>query len=321
MKNLNNYSKIKILFVGTPTFSAEHLKYLIKNRYFVIATLTQPDKFSGRNYIYSNNLIKNISLKNGIKIFQPISLMQKEFKEKIAKLSIDLLIVVAYGKIIPKWLLEKPRIGCINIHTSLLPRWRGPSPIQYAILYGDKKTGVTAIKMNLNIDEGDIICQQECIVEKKDNNLTLSNKLMQIGCKVMIKAIKIIVSKKFKLKKQNEKKVTYSKKINKNMSRLNWGLTAIYLDRLIRAFIPWPTSYFYIKDILFKVWEAEVIHNDHIKNNPGTIIISNKKGIQVATIKGIINLIRIQPANKKIMTVEEILNSRKNFFIPGNIIL
>lgn len=321
MKNLNNYSKIKILFFGTPNFAAEHLNYLIKNNYFIIGTVTQPDKFSGRNHIYSNNLIKNILLKNKIKIFQPVSLINKEFKKIIKKLSIDLLIVVAYGKIIPKWLLEIPNIGCINIHTSLLPRWRGPSPIQYAILSGDSITGVTAIKMNVNIDQGDIICQKTCAIEKKEDNLTLNNKLIKIGCETMIKAIKIITSKKSKLKKQNEKKATYSKKINKKMSKLNWNLSAIYLDRSIRAFIPWPTSYFYVKNILFKVWTAEVIDNYISNNNPGTIIVANKQGIQVATKKGVINLTKIQPENKKIMTIEEILNSRKDLFIPGSIIL
>lgn len=320
MKNLNDYSKIRILFFGTPSFAAEHLNFLIKNNYSIVGIVTQPNKFSGRNHIYSNHLIKKISLNNNIKIFQPFSLIKKEFKKKIKKLSIDLLIVVAYGKIIPKWLLDKTNIASINIHTSLLPRWRGPSPIQYAILSGDNITGVTAIKMNSNIDEGDIIYQKECIITNKDNNLTLNNKLTHIGCEVMMKAVNIITSKKIKLKKQNKKEITYSKKINKKISRLNWNMSAIYLDRCIKAFVPWPTSYFYIKEVLYKVWEANIIYQ-HKNIKPGTVVLANKKGIQIATKKEIINITKIQPANKKIMTVEEFLNSRKKIFLPGTIIL
>lgn len=319
---MNNNDFLKIIFAGTPSFSAIHLKYLIKHlKYKVVGVLTKKDKPSGRNKIITFSAVKKISLKNNIAVHQPVSLKQKEVIEFIKNYKIDLIVVVAYGLIFTEEILKIPRLGCINIHPSLLPRWRGPSPIQYAILSGDNKTGVTVIKMNKKIDSGDIILQHSCKIDLYDTSQTLFYKLSKISIKLMIKAIKKISNNSITLKKQNIKRIKYSKKLNSKKAKLNWYLTAKELECMIRAFIPWPVSYFYIKNNLIKVWKAHILYKNFINSKPGEIIIANKNGIQIATKKNIINITELQLSGKRVMTAKDFLNSKKSWFISGDIIV
>lgn len=311
---------LRIIFAGTPEFAAEHLKTIIKSNHNVIGVFTKPDNLNNsRNNSKKQNPVKMLALQNNIPVFQPYSFVS-DMLIKIEKMKVDLIIVVAYGLIFPTSILNLPIFGAINIHGSILPRWRGASPIQYAILSGDKITGITVIKMNSDIDGGDIICQKKCKIEFFDNSESLYKKILKISLKVMIIVInKISLGKFIKTTAQDESKVTYSKKINKKQARLNWLKSASILERHIRAFIPWPVSYFYIKKKLIKVFEAEVLPHQ-INKKPGEIILANKKGIQIATKNGVLNITKIQLFNRKIMKSSEFLNAKKYFFSPGDII-
>lgn len=319
MKLYSNFS-LKIIFAGTPIFAAEHLNVLINSHHTVVGVFTKPDKPSGRNKFVLQSPVKKLALTHNIPVYQPTSFLSDTLKI-IKNMKADLMVVVAYGLILPKSVLNIPSLGAINIHASLLPRWRGAAPIQYAILSGDKITGITVIKMDTGIDSGDIISKKVCKINFNDTSKTLYDKLSKIGPISMMQAIHKISIGIEETQLQNKNKITYSKKIYKTQGRLNWLLPANYLERCIRSFIPWPISYFYIKENLFKVFKAQVFPNKVNNSKPGEIILANKQGIQVATKNGILNITELQLANKKIMTSKEVLNSKKLWFIPGSIIL
>jgi len=312
--------KLKIIFAGTAYFSAEHLKALISSSYKVISVITQPDLPSGRGQKIIFSPVKKISIINKIPILQPMNLNDKIFQDKLLLLNADILIVVSYGKIIPKKLLTMFPQGCINVHASLLPRWRGATPIQSAILYGDKKTGISIIKMNEKIDSGTIINQKECNISIKDTTYSLSIKLIKFGIQALLEVLEKINTHTIVENKQNEKYVVLSKKIYKKDALLNWNIEAEKLDRLIRAFNPWPISYFILKNQTIKVWQAKVV--PFIKTNAciGEIISSNSDGIQINTSYQILNIEKLQFPGKKIMDVKQILLSKKKLFQTGTII-
>lgn len=311
---------LKILFAGTPNFSAKHLLALIKRGYSIIGVLTQPDRPSGRGKKLKYSAVKEVTLQYNLPIFQPENLLEKKIEESIYLLNPDLMIVVAYGLIIPKKILKIPRFGCVNVHASLLPRWRGASPIQYALLSGDKKTGITIIKMNSSIDSGDILSTESCFINPKDTTADLYKKLETLSISTLIKTICKL--KYIKPIKQDQNKKTFSKKITKKCARLCWLRSAIYLERCVRAFNPWPTSYFEVENhIAIKVWKAEVLSNLTHNEKPGTILNFNKDGMQVVTLKDILNIIFLQIPNKKIVHVKEIINTYAHWFYPGKILL
>ncbi|PPI87887.1 methionyl-tRNA formyltransferase [Candidatus Pantoea edessiphila] len=310
---------MKIIFAGTSKFAVSYLNYIIKSDHQVIAIFTQPDRPAGRGQKLTASPVKIFAQNKNIPFFQPDSLNSKQYEEIIANLNADIMIVVAYGLIIPVNILNIPYLGCINVHASLLPRWRGAAPIQRAILAGDKKTGITLIQMNEGLDTGNILYQIECDISSQDTSLTLSDKLSQLGLKGLISTL-------FKLSnnincsiKQDKKLVTYAKKINKKEAKLNWMLSAETLDRCVRAYNPWPISFFYIKNKLIKVWKVNVLNDMSIRyTNPGEIINITHKGIQVNTSIGILNLICIQFEGKKPMLIKDLINSHYEWFIPGS---
>ncbi|CAL4325122.1 methionyl-tRNA formyltransferase [Buchnera aphidicola] len=313
--------KLKIIFAGTSYFSAEHLNALIFTSYQVVAVITQPDKPCGRGQKIQFSPVKIISKKNNIPVFQPLYLNEKTFLDDISRLNADIMIVVAYGRIVPKIILTMFPMGCINVHASLLPRWRGATPIQSAIIHGDKETGITIIEMNETIDTGKIIYSEACSILSFDTTYTLSLKLINIGIKSLLKTLKNIINKKITKKKQNEKNCLVSYKIEKKDGLLKWNQKATKLERIIRAFNPWPTAYFKINNTIIKVWQAEVIPLDICTDSVGEIIKTNQQGIQVNTAYQILNIQKLQISGKKIITSREILLSKKNWFKVGAILV
>ncbi|PXW49800.1 methionyl-tRNA formyltransferase [Grimontella sp. AG753] len=308
---------LRIIFAGTPDFAARHLDALLSSEHQIVGVFTQPDRPAGRGKKLMPSPVKVLAEEKGIPVFQPVSLRPQENQQLVADLQADAMVVVAYGLILPKAVLEMPRLGCLNVHGSLLPRWRGAAPIQRSLWAGDTETGVTIMQMDVGLDTGDMLYKLSCPITAEDTSATLYDKLAQLGPQGLLATLTQIAAGTATPEIQDETQVTYAEKLSKEEALLDWSLPAEQLERCIRAFNPWPMSYFVIEDQPVKVWKASVI-NSQAKAEPGTIIEANKQGIQVATAEGILNLESLQPAGKKAMNAQDLLNSRREWFTPGN---
>lgn len=308
---------LRIIFAGTPDFAARHLDALLSSGHNVVGVFTQPDRPAGRGKKLMPGPVKALAEEHGLPVFQPASLRPEENQQLAADLNADVMVVVAYGLILPKAVLDMPRLGCINVHGSLLPRWRGAAPIQRSLWAGDAETGVTIMKMDVGLDTGDMLYKLSCPITPEDTSATLYDKLAELGPQGLIKTLEQLAEGTAKPEVQDEALVTYAEKLSKDEALLDWALPAAQLERCIRAFNPWPMSWMVIDDQPVKVWKASVIES-HVQAAPGTIVEANKQGIQVATAEGILNLELLQPAGKKAMSVQDLLNSRREWFIPGN---
>ncbi|MGP1939143.1 MAG: methionyl-tRNA formyltransferase [Arsenophonus sp. ET-DL9-MAG3] len=312
---------LRIIFAGTSDFSEQHLVALLckKDKYKIVGVLTKPDKPVGRGKKITLSPVKILAKKAHIPILQPTTLKTKENQRWIKSQHADVMVVVAYGFILPEIILNMLPMGCLNVHCSLLPRWRGAAPIQRSILADDKKTGITIIQMNVSLDAGDILYRISCPIEPKDTTATLYKKLVILGPIALIHTLDLLTSGQIKPEKQNDRFAIYAKKISKNEALIDWILSAERIERCIRAFNPWPLSYFIFSNQLIKILHANVIYHK-INSTPGTILNVNKTGIKIATGEGILNILKIQPAGKKIMLTGDFLNSRKEWFFPGRVI-
>jgi len=310
---------LKIIFAGTPDFAAQHLTALLASEHQVVGVFTQPDRPAGRGNKLTPSPVKVLALEHNIPLFQPKSLRPEENQQLVADLHADLMVVVAYGLILPKAVLEMPRLGCINVHGSLLPRWRGAAPIQRSLWAGDSETGVTIMQMDVGLDTGDMLYKLSCPIESSDTSATLYNKLAQLGPTGMLATIQQLADGSAKPEVQDETAVNYAEKLSKEEARLDWSLSAAQLERCIRAFNPWPMSYFMVEDQPVKVWSAQVLPHQ-ANSQPGEIVHADKKGIQIATSDGVLNITELQPAGKKAMKAQDILNSRREWFIQGNVL-
>ncbi|QFQ32299.1 methionyl-tRNA formyltransferase [Buchnera aphidicola] len=311
---------LKIVFAGTSNFSEKYLSALINFQCNIKAVITKPDRPHGRGHKIIFSPVKQTAMKKNIPILQPLNLGDENFQKILSSFCAEIMIVVSYGKIIPQKILSIFPKGCINVHASLLPRWRGASPIQSAILSGDKKTGISIIKMNNKIDAGNIIMLKECLISSKETSATLSLKLIKIGIKILMKALYKINNNIFKETQQNEKYATFSKKIVKTDALLNWNKSADFLERLIRAFNPWPICYFFMDQIPIKVWQAKTTENTCRNYSIGEIISIDKNGVQVNTKDKILNIEKIQLPGKNILSIKDIIISKKSYFKCGKIL-
>ncbi|HAI5590007.1 TPA: methionyl-tRNA formyltransferase [Escherichia coli] len=308
---------LRIIFAGTPDFAARHLDALLSSGHNIVGVFTQPDRPAGRGKKLMPSPVKVLAEDKGLPVFQPVSLRPQENQQRVADLQADVMVVVAYGLILPKAVLEMPRLGCINVHGSLLPRWRGAAPIQRSLWAGDAETGVTIMQMDVGLDTGDMLYKLSSPITAEDTSGTLYDKLAELGPQGLITTLKQLADGTAKPEVQDETLVTYAEKLSKEEARIDWSLSAAQLERCIRAFNPWPMSWLEIEGQPVKVWKASVIDTT-TKAAPGTILEANKQGIQVATGDGILNLLSMQPAGKKAMSVQDLLNSRREWFVPGN---
>ncbi|EPC4046713.1 methionyl-tRNA formyltransferase [Enterobacter mori] len=308
---------LRIIFAGTPDFAARHLDALLSSGHKVVGVFTQPDRPAGRGKKLMPSSVKVLAEEHGLPIYQPASLRPQENQQLVADLNADVMVVVAYGLILPKAVLDMPRLGCVNVHGSLLPRWRGAAPIQRSLWAGDAETGVTIMKMDVGLDTGDMLFKLACPITNEDTSATLYDKLADLGPQGLIETLQQLADNTATPEVQDEALVTYAEKLSKEEAQLDWSLSAAQLERCIRAFNPWPMSWMMIDDQPVKVWKASVI-DGVTSEEPGTIIEVSKQGIQVATAKGILNLESLQPAGKKAMSAQDLLNSRREWFIPGN---
>jgi methionyl-tRNA formyltransferase len=305
---------MNILYAGTPNSSAEILKYLAQNDSIKVkGVITQPDKAGKRGKKLNESPVSLIANSYDLDLFKPHKLNNKDFREKIEILEVDFLIVVAYGKILPKWLLELPSVSSINIHFSLLPKYRGASPIQSALLNGDKETGITFIEMSEKLDSGNIISTEKTKIFKDDNKVKLETRLTGMSIK-KINNVLIESAKQNKSSiKQDDSNASYCQKILKVDSITNFNDTSINIFNKFRAFIEWPGLAFYHNDTLIKIHGLEVL--DQINTNkPGTIYKFDSTGLYINTIDSVIVITHLQLPNRNIISSNDAFNSYKDFF-------
>ncbi len=308
--------KLNIVFAGTPDFAAKHLSVLLESEFNVVAVYTQPDRPAGRGKKLTASAVKEVAVAQNIPVYQPENFKEAGSVEQLAALNADIMIVVAYGLILPKVVLETPRLGCLNVHGSLLPRWRGAAPIQRAIWAGDSDTGVTIMQMNEGLDTGDMLSKVSCPIASDETSASLYEKLAQQAPLALVDTIKQLVKGELKAEVQDEGLANYAKKLSKAEALIDWSSEGAFIERCIRAFNPWPMSYFMLSGKAVKVHQASLLAITS-EEEVGTIISADKKGIQVVTGKGVLNLDVIQLAGKKAMSVQDILNSRRELFALG----
>ena len=309
-------NKLKLIFAGTPDFAARHLAALLSSDHEVVAVYTQPDKPAGRGQKLTASPVKDLALAHDLPVYQPASLRNEEAQAELAALGADLMVVVAYGLILPKAVLDTPRLGCLNVHGSLLPRWRGAAPIQRAIWAGDAETGVTIMQMDVGLDTGAMIRKVSCPIAFDETSASLYDKLAELGPQALVDTLNAMAAGETAAEAQDDGLANYAQKLSKEEARIDWSMEAVAIERCIRAFNPWPISWFEVADQTIKVWQAEVIDSDH--GQPvGTLLKADKQGIDVATGKGVLRLLTLQPPGKKAMSVPDLLNSRRDWFEPG----
>ncbi len=317
-----NINKLKIIFAGTPDFAAIHLQALLDSEHDVIAVYTQPDKPAGRGKKLQSSPVKKLAESHNIPVYQPKSLRKEEAQAEFATLGADVMVVVAYGLILPKAILDIPRYGCLNVHGSLLPRWRGAAPIQRAIWAGDQETGVTIMQMDIGLDTGDMLYKVTTSILPTETSASLYERLAELAPPALIDVLNGLTSGQFVPEKQQEELANYAEKLTKEEAKLDWDLTACQLERNIRAFNPSPIAYLNLivdgKQERIKVYQAEVL--PHQNKTVGMILSVDKKGIQIATKEGVLNITQLQPAGKKPMSVQDFLNGRGEWFKVGEVI-
>ncbi|MCT7942837.1 MULTISPECIES: methionyl-tRNA formyltransferase [Shewanella] len=310
---------LNIIFAGTPDFAARHLQALIASEHNVCAVYTQPDRPAGRGKKLTPSPVKQLAVEHNIAVFQPPSLRNEDAQAELAALNADIMVVVAYGLILPKVVLDTPTLGCINVHGSILPRWRGAAPIQRALWAGDNETGVTIMQMDIGLDTGDMLLKTALKIEDTDTSASLYEKLALQGPDALIDALAQLSLGALTAEKQDESLANYAEKLSKEEAKLDWNKPAKQLWQEVRAFNPWPVSYFEHQQSSIKVWQ---VRYDTSLNTaaPGTITQADKNGIVIATASGSLIIDTMQLPNKKPLAVADILNSRADWFSVGTLL-
>ena len=302
---------MKIVFFGSGKISVLCLEFLVKNKYEVPCVVTAPDKEKGRHLVLSCTPVKDFSKKNNLNIIQPIIISASSI-EYLKKLEPDIFVVFSFGKILSKEVLAIPKQLAINIHTSILPKYRGAAPINWSLINGDKKTGITIIKMNEKMDEGDIISQKELKIDCLDDALTLEEKLSKLAVLTLEDVLVKIGNNKITFSKQDLEKVSFAPKLKKEDGRIDWNKSADQIRNQIRGCINWPGTFTFYKDKFIKIWDVEIKEiQEREKLPPGTIIATSREGLLVATVDKPLLIKELQPASSKRMTAEQFLLGHK----------
>lgn len=299
-----------IIFMGTPDFAVPCLDKLHQN-YNVTAVITQPDRPKGRGQHLAKSPVKVYAEEHNLPVYQPEKIKTAEFTEKLRQMQPDLIIVVAFGQILSQEILDIPKFGCINVHASLLPRWRGAAPIHWSIIGGDTETGVTTMYMDAGLDTGDMILKAKTVITPEMTTAQLHDALMMQGADLLIETIQSIENGTVSREKQDDSLSCYAKMLNNDNCRIDWKKSAQEVHNLVRGLNSWPIAYTTLNGKKFKIWQTKIIDTDTTGKTPGQIIDLTKKGIIVATGNGAIELLQIQPPNKAKMPASSYINGHR----------
>jgi methionyl-tRNA formyltransferase len=302
---------MRIVFAGTPKFAVKSLSVLNQSEHEVVAVYCQPDRPKGRGKVLTACPVKIFAEENNLLVIQPEDLKDKQIQTQLALLNPDVMVVAAYGQILPKSILQIPKLGCLNIHASLLPRWRGAAPIERAILEGDRETGISIMLMNEGLDTGDILLDKKCMISNRETAQTLHETLSNIGANAILETLNMLPTLKARPQQNNE--ATYAEKVTKDEAQIDWHQSAEQISRVIRAFNPRPIAYTnaiskQFKNRVLRIIEAEIV-NRQTTNSPGEVIKYDKNVCYVATSNGVINLKKVQLSGKKEVSIKDFNNA------------
>ncbi|RDX37016.1 methionyl-tRNA formyltransferase [Kangiella sp. HD9-110m-PIT-SAG07] len=312
---------LKVIFAGTPDFAAASLKSLINSKHDVIATYTQPDRQSGRGKKISMSPVKELALEHKIPVEQPINFKSADAQEILADYDADIMVVAAYGLLLPQTILDTPKLGCINVHGSLLPRWRGAAPIQRAIEAGDTESGITIMQMEAGLDTGPMISQAITPITATDTGSSLHDKLAAQGAELLVTAVDTIAETGISATKQDDSLATYAHKLNKQDAFIDWTQAATTIERMIRAFNSWPVAQSQLADKTLRIWQAELVKDSTQQSTgtisagtipAGTIVNADKGGLLVACGSDQLLITELQIPGSRKMSVKDLLNAPKN---------
>lgn len=308
---------LRIIFAGTPDFAARHLQALIQSEHQIVGVYSQPDRPAGRGKKLKASEVKALALEHNLPVFQPESLKSDDALAELKSLNADIMIVVAYGLILPKAILEAPRLGCLNVHGSILPRWRGAAPIQRAIWAGDEQTGVTIMQMDEGLDTGDMLHISRCAINADETSASLYTKLAELGPDALIETVNKLAKGDLKAEPQNDELANYAKKLSKDEANIDWSMDAAQIERNIRSFNPWPVCFTQMGEQTVKIYQAQVVEQT---GSAGQVLSSDKTGVIVACGKHAICITQLQPQGKKPMAISDFLNGRSDWVTPGTVL-
>ena len=298
---------MKVIFMGTPDFSVGTLEALVEAGHEVVLAVTQPDKPKGRGKEMQFTPVKECAIKHGIPVFQPRRVREQECIEELKKYQADVCVVIAFGQILPKEILEMTPYGCINVHASLLPKYRGAAPIQWAVINGEKVSGVTTMQMDEGLDTGDMLEKTEIILEEKETGGSLHDKLAEAGAKLCVHTLEQLEKGELHPVKQGESPTAYARMLDKQLGNINWESPAVEIERLIRGLNPWPSAYTDWNGKTMKIWEAEALESTGEAAEPGTIMEVTKSDFAVQTGEGLLRICTLQIPGKKRMEADAFL--------------
>lgn len=308
--------QLRILFAGTPDFAASNLKALLAAGHNVIGVYTQPDRPAGRGRKLTPSPVKKIALEHDLPVFQPLNFKLEEDRQTLSDLDADLMIVVAYGLLLPKAVLDAPRLGCINVHASLLPRWRGAAPIHRSLLAGDRETGVTIMQMDIGLDTGAMLLKKSCPINPTDTSGELHDRLAEIGQSALLDSLAGIADQTITHETQDDSLACYAHKLEKAEGQIDWQQPALEITRQIRGLSPWPVAFTTLNGETLRIWYAEA-DTTPCDAKAGTIVGTDKKSIMVASGDGVVRLLKVQLPGSKAMDTSAVLNSKKELFSNG----
>jgi len=301
--------KLKIIYAGTPDFAVPALQALIDSPHEVVAVYTQPDRPAGRGRKVQFGPVKQVAVDSGISVEQPLSLKDEDAQKTLSDFNADVMVVAAYGLILPQVVLDMPKYGCLNIHGSLLPRWRGAAPIHRAIQTGDTETGVTIMQMAAGLDTGDMLLKVKCPITTEDTGQTIHDRLANEGAAALLEVLDLLQANKLNPEVQDESLTTYAHKLNKAEAEIDWTQSAKQIDQTIRAFNPWPVAFTLFNGKPLRLFMSKV-ESMTTKEPVGTMISESPEGICIVTGDGVLSFSRLQLPGKKAMDVRDFLNGR-----------
>ena len=314
-RNRDHYT-VRLVFAGTPDFAATALRALIAAGHTIVGVYSQPDRPAGRGRKLQPSPVKQVALDHGIPVFQPETLKTPDAQKQLADLNPDVMIVAAYGLILPKAILDIPTHGCLNIHASLLPRWRGAAPVQRAIAAGDAETGITIMQMDEGLDTGDMLLKTSTPIHASDTGGSLHDRLADIGGKAIVEALVQLANGKLTPEPQNDAEANYAHKLSKEEGHIDWSQNAQEIERLIRAFNPWPGTFTDLGEQRIRIHQASALKQGSDKG-PGTVIARERDGVDVACGTGTLRITSAQLPGSKAQSINDLINGGKQVLLPG----